>query len=93
MIALLQVLSGVLVAVLILSVIASLCSLRKIGPTEVGLVTKRFSGKKLTNDNIIALNGEAGYQADLLMPGLRWKSRSINGFRCLPARSAWSFPK
>jgi regulator of protease activity HflC (stomatin/prohibitin superfamily) len=74
MIALLQALSGVLVAVLILCVIAGLCSLRSIGPTEVGLVTKRFSGKKLTNDNIIALNGEAGYQADLLMPGLRWKA-------------------
>ena len=49
-------------------------SLRRIGPTEVGLVTKRFSFKKLSNDNPIAFHGEAGYQADLLMPGLRWKS-------------------
>jgi regulator of protease activity HflC (stomatin/prohibitin superfamily) len=49
-------------------------SLRRIGPTEVGLVTKRFSFKKLVNDNPIAFNGEPGYQADLLMPGLRWKS-------------------
>src|SRR5438552_14130814 len=50
-----------------------LFSLRRIGPTEVGLVTKRLSGKKLTSDNPVALNGEAGYQAELLMPGLRWK--------------------
>jgi len=49
-------------------------SLHKIGPTEVGLVTKRFSFKKLAKDNPVAFNGEAGYQADLLMPGLRWKA-------------------
>ena len=50
-----------------------IASLRRIGPTEVGLVTKRFSFKKLAKDNPVAFNGEAGYQADLLMPGLRWK--------------------
>lgn len=49
-------------------------SLHKIGPTEVGLVTKRFSFAKLTKDNPVAFSGEAGYQADLLMPGLRWKA-------------------
>ena len=48
-------------------------SFRRIGPTEVGLVTKRYSAKKLTKDNPIAFDGEAGYQADLLMPGIRWK--------------------
>ncbi len=48
-------------------------SIRVIGPTEVGLVTKRFSSAKLEQDNPIALSGEAGYQADLLMPGWRWK--------------------
>ncbi len=48
-------------------------SIRRIGPTQVGLVTKRFSLKKLSDDNPVALSGEAGYQADLLMPGLRWK--------------------
>ena len=48
-------------------------SLRNIGATEVGLVTKRFSRKKLSEDNPIAFNGEAGYQADLLMPGWRIK--------------------
>lgn len=50
-----------------------LCSMRRIGPTEVGLVTKRFASRRLSDDNIIAFQGEAGYQADLLMPGLRWK--------------------
>src|SRR5208282_967999 len=39
----------------------------------VGLVLKRFSARKLSGDNIIAFQGEAGYQADLLLPGMRWK--------------------
>jgi uncharacterized membrane protein YqiK len=38
-----------------------------IGPVEVGLVRKRIGGH--LKSGIIALNGEAGYQADLLEPG------------------------
>jgi len=44
-----------------------------IGPTEVGLVRKRFGVKRLRSGSPVALNGEAGYQADLLMTGLRFK--------------------
>lgn len=47
-------------------------SFHAIGPSEVGLITKRV-GRKLAGDQVIALSGEAGYQADLLMPGLRFK--------------------
>ncbi len=54
-------------------VILVLPSIRIIGPTEVGLVTKRFAIHKLPDDNPIALRGEAGYQADLLMPGWHFK--------------------
>lgn len=43
-----------------------------IGPTEVGLVRKRFGGSQ-TVGGPIAFKGEAGYQAKLLMPGLRFK--------------------
>ena len=50
-------------------VVLVLPSIRIIGPTEIGLVTKRFSFKNLPEDNPIAFEGEAGYQADLLMPG------------------------
>ncbi len=60
---------GVVVVLLALVVFRSLVS---IGPTEVGLVTKRL-GRKLPEDNPIAFAGEAGYQATLLMPGLRFK--------------------
>src|SRR5215467_16363447 len=62
-----------LIVVLGLAVWSDIASLRRIGPTEVGLVTKRFSFRKLEKDNPVAFSGEAGYQADLLMPGLRWK--------------------
>ncbi len=62
-----------LIALLIfIFVILVLKSIYSIGPTEVGLVRKRF-GEALPEDNPIAFRGEAGYQADLLMPGLRFK--------------------
>jgi regulator of protease activity HflC (stomatin/prohibitin superfamily) len=48
-------------------------STRTIGPTEVGLVRKRFGNRKLGAGNAIAFNGEAGYQARLMMPGIQFK--------------------
>ena len=63
-----------LVVVVVLAAVYILASLHRIGPTELGLVTKRLSFTKLAKDNPVAFNGEAGYQADLLMPGLRWKA-------------------
>ena len=44
-----------------------------IGPAQVGLVTKRVSRRHNTTDTPIAFGGEAGYQAELLMPGVRFK--------------------
>jgi uncharacterized membrane protein YqiK len=47
-----------------------------IGEQQVGLVIKRFAMRSLPPGEIIALNGEAGYQADTLPPGLHfgyWK--------------------
>jgi len=61
---------GILAALFVILVVPSI---RIIGPTSVGLVTKRFSLKKLPDDNPIAFHGEAGYQADLLMPGWHFK--------------------
>ena len=39
-----------------------------IGPTEVGLVRKRFSFNRLRSGSPVALAGEAGYQADFYKP-------------------------
>ena len=68
--------AAVIVVVVIVAaflVITFFKSLNVIGPTEVGLVTKRISFRKLPEDNPIAFRGEAGYQAELLTPGLRFK--------------------
>ena len=47
---------------------------------QVGIVVKRFGGRALPPGRLIALNGEAGYQAATLAPGLhfgywRWQHR------------------
>jgi len=62
-----------LLGILVFLAIIILPSIRRIGPTEVGLVTKKFSRKKLPLDNPIAFDGEAGYQADYLLAGWRFK--------------------
>jgi hypothetical protein len=54
-------------------VVVALLSFSRIGPDQIGLVTKRLSLRRLSGDDPLAFHGEAGYQADLLMPGLRWK--------------------
>jgi hypothetical protein len=65
---------GLVVGIFILLLaILILPSIRVIGPTQVGLVTKRFGFRRLSEDNPIAFRGEPGYQADLLMPGWRFK--------------------
>lgn len=60
---------AILLGILLLVVLASL---RFIGASEVGLVNKRL-GRRLRGDQMVAFQGEAGYQARLLMPGLRFK--------------------
>ncbi len=62
-----------LMGVAFVLVVVVLRSIRNIGPTEVGLVRKRFSARKLHAGNAVAFNGEAGYQAKLLMPGVQFK--------------------
>lgn len=44
-----------------------------IGADEVGILSKRMFGKKMPEGQIVALNGEIGVQAQILMPGLYWK--------------------
>jgi uncharacterized membrane protein YqiK len=60
-------------AVVLALLILVLPSIRIIGPTQLGLVTKRFSFKRLSKGDPVAFDGEAGYQAELLMPGWRFK--------------------
>jgi uncharacterized membrane protein YqiK len=62
-----------IVALIVLAVVVVLKSVHLIGPTQVGLVNKRFAFRRLPEDNPIAFHHEAGFQAGLLMPGLRIK--------------------
>ena len=63
-----------IIAFLVVSTVLS--SLYSIGPTQIGLVRKRF-GRKLPGNNPVAFDGEAGYQAELLMPGVRFKLKPL----------------
>ena len=53
-----------------------------IGERQVGILVKKFSVRSLAPGRLVALDGEAGYQADILAPGLhfglwRWQYRII----------------
>jgi len=79
-------LSGWTLALIIVAV-ALICAQTLLGVVlirelQVGIVIKRFSSRSLAPGSLIALNGEAGYQADTLAPGLhfgywRWQYRII----------------
>ena len=62
-----------LTVVAVIALLITSKSIRNIGPTEVGLVRKRFALRKLGAGNAIAFEGEAGYQAKLMMPGIQFK--------------------
>ena len=66
------------VFVLLLSVLPiGAMSVNRIGPNEVGLVIKRW-GREKRSEGPLALGGEAGYQADLLMPGIAFRLWPVN---------------
>ncbi|MBI5004463.1 hypothetical protein HZC00_05220 [Candidatus Kaiserbacteria bacterium] len=69
---------GALIAVAIIACM----SFWKIPPNEVGLVQKRLSWKQ--GNGPIAFNGEAGYQAELLMTGIRFKLWPLYTVTCHP---------
>ena len=58
---------GLLVFALIF--LPNIAGLVVIGESQVGIIIKKFSGKNLPAGRLIAINGEAGIQADTLPPG------------------------
>jgi regulator of protease activity HflC (stomatin/prohibitin superfamily) len=74
----------VIIIVVVLLAFVAWKSFHSVGATEVGLVGKRFAFRKLGEDNPIAFRGEAGYQATLLMPGLRFKLWPLFGVKKFP---------
>jgi hypothetical protein len=72
-------LSGLTVLVIVVALfllVTAFMSFYSIGPTQIGLVRRRF-GRKLPGNNPVAFDGEAGYQADLLMPGIRFQFKPL----------------
>jgi uncharacterized membrane protein YqiK len=65
----LLVIGGVILAVLL---IFGLWGLKIIPNNRVGILEKRFSAKGAIKDGFIALNGEAGYQPNVLRGGIYW---------------------
>jgi uncharacterized membrane protein YqiK len=61
--------SGVVVGLILLPQLGWLLGLIVVGEREVGIITKKFSARNLSSGSLIALNGEAGLQADTLPPG------------------------
>ena len=61
------------IVLLILLLIFVLPGFALVRDNEVGILTKKMSGKKLPQGKIIASEGEIGVQADTLMPGLYWR--------------------
>ncbi len=65
--------AGGVVIVVGVAAFSTLTGLVIVSEREVGIVAKKFSFKgSLPPGRIIALNGEAGYQADTLAPGWHW---------------------
>jgi uncharacterized membrane protein YqiK len=60
---------GTVLILIFLPKVGWLLGLIVISEQEVGIVVKKFSAKSLPAGQIVALNGEAGYQADTLPPG------------------------
>jgi uncharacterized membrane protein YqiK len=67
------------IAIIAVVAVLILPSIRIIGPNQVGLVLKRFAIRRLRQGDPVAFHGEAGYQADLLMPGWRFRFWIIYG--------------
>src|SRR2546427_9020745 len=66
-------LQSLLVFSAVLAVYVIWRSIVVIGPAEIGLVVKGVSRRHNTTDTPMAFAGEAGSQAELLMPGVRFK--------------------
>ncbi len=62
--------AGSLAFIIAVTILRSFISIRE---NQVGVVVKRFArGKSLPQGRVVAMNGEAGYQAKTLAPGLHF---------------------
>ncbi len=70
----LQIAGGIIGFLVLLLIIFKLVGVRVIRSDQVGIVEKWWSTKGSLEGRIIALNGEAGYQPDILRGGIHFRS-------------------
>src|SRR5262249_29257107 len=75
-----QSLGWAVLALLVIALLAAFACVRLIPNNRVGIVEKLWGPRSLAEGHLIALDGEAGYQADLLRVGIhfgywRWQYR------------------
>lgn len=69
---------GIVIGILVLLVlIVVILGPVIVGSDEIAIVEKKFSRKQLEDGKFIALDGEAGYQGDVLRTGLHFKTKII----------------
>ena len=61
---------GLIIAILVIFVLPGIFT---VGANEVGILTRKMTGKKLAEGRVVARNGENGLQAATLKPGIYWK--------------------
>ena len=72
---------AIVVVIFLVFLLSGLCL---VGPNQVGILTKRMSGKKMPEGQVIARRGEIGVQARTLMPGLYWRLPIVWSFAKIP---------
>jgi hypothetical protein len=65
----------------------ALAGIRLIPNKRIGIVEKRFGGGSVRS-GLIALQGEAGFQPEVLRGGFHWRMKLLSGVIGLPAASA-----
>lgn len=65
-----EIIIPLVIVVVVVAGLAAVTGIVIISERQVGIVIKRVSPKSLPPGQIVALNGEAGYQADTLAPGI-----------------------
>jgi uncharacterized membrane protein YqiK len=71
-------------AIVIVMFLVGLSGFTVIASDKVGIVEKWWSPKGSLKDSIIALNGEAGYQPDVLRGGIHFRTRAMYRVHIMP---------
>lgn len=75
---------AVIIGLVVIWIGLKIAGFRVVRPEQVGIVEKWWSPKGSLKDSIIALNGEAGFQPDVLRGGIHFRTPLMYRVRLLP---------